>query len=116
MIYHLVVILACQLAGEVLTQSLGLIVPGPVVGMLILLGLFLMLPKVAAVLQPTALGLLSHLSLLFVPAGVGIVGHLDKLGSDGLPILLALVVSTALSIGIGALVFTWVSRLLGGKA
>ncbi len=116
MIYHLVVILACQLAGEVLTQSLGLIVPGPVVGMVILLGLFLVLPKAAAAIQPTALGFLSHLSLLFVPAGVGIVGHLDKLGSDGLTILLALAVSTALSIGVGALVFVGVCRILGDKA
>ncbi|WP_323037003.1 CidA/LrgA family protein [Pararhodobacter sp.] len=114
MIYHLAVLLACQLAGEFLAHSLGLIVPGPVVGMVILLGLFLAFPAAAKAIQPTALGLLSHLSLLFVPAGVGIVGHLGSLGSDGLPILLALFVSTALAIIVGALVFVGVSRLVGG--
>ena len=36
MIYHLTIILLCQLAGEFLSQSLDLIVPGPVVGMIIL--------------------------------------------------------------------------------
>ena len=115
MIYHLTVILLCQLAGEFLTQSLDLIVPGPVVGMIILLLLFFTMPKVAAAIQPTALGLLSHLSLLFVPAGVGIVGHLDRMGSDGVPILIALAVSTALAITVAALVFVGVCRLVGDQ-
>ncbi len=112
MIYHLTLLLLCQLAGEFLSQSFNLVVPGPVVGMVILLGLFMLLPKLAMAVQPTALGLLSHLSLLFVPAGVGIVGHLDKLGSDGLPILFALAASTALAITVGALVFVGMSRLV----
>ena len=114
MIYHLTVILLCQLAGEFLSQSLDLIVPGPVLGMIFLLALFLSAPKIAAAIQPTALGLLSHLSLLFVPAGVGIIGHLEQLGSDGIPILIALGVSTALAITVAALVFVGVNRLVGG--
>lgn len=115
MIYHLTVLLLCQLAGEFLSQTLGLVVPGPVVGMEILLALFLIFPSLAVAVQPTALGLLSHLSLLFVPAGVGIVGHLDRLGADGLPILFALGASTALAITIGALVFIGMSRLIEGR-
>lgn len=115
MIYHLTVLLLCQLAGEFLSQTLGLVVPGPVVGMVILLALFLIFPRLATAVQPTALGLLAHLSLLFVPAGVGIVGHLDKMGADGLPILVALAVSTALAIIVGALVFVGMSRLIEGR-
>lgn len=114
MIVHLATLLAFQLLGETLSRGLGLIVPGPVIGMVLLLGFFIAVPRVAAAIQPTALGLLSHLSLLFVPAGVGIVGHLDRLGSDGLPILLALAGSTALAIGVGALVFVGLARLVGG--
>lgn len=114
MIYHLTVILMCQLAGTFLSQSLNLIVPGPVIGMVILLALFMTMPKIAAAIQTTALGLLSHLSLLFVPAGVGIVGHLDRLGTDGVPILIALAISTALAIIVAALVFVGMTRLTGG--
>jgi holin-like protein len=115
MIVHLATLLAFQLAGETLSRGLGLIVPGPVIGMVLLLAFFIAVPKAAAAIQPTAQGLLSHLSLLFVPAGVGIVAHLDKLGADGVPILLALLVSTALSIAVGALVFVGLARLMGAN-
>jgi holin-like protein len=116
MIVHLAMLLGFQLAGETLSRGLGLIIPGPVIGMVLLLAFFVAAPKVAAAAQPTTHGLLSHLSLLFVPAGVGIVAHLDKLGEDGLPLLVALFVSTALSIAVGALVFVGLARLVEGKA
>lgn len=115
MIVHLATLLAFQLAGETLSRGLGLIVPGPVIGMVLLLGFFIALPRAAAAIQPTALGLLSHLSLLFVPAGVGIVGHLESLGSDGVPILVALLGSTALAIAVGALVFVGLCRVTGNN-
>ncbi|WP_050527803.1 CidA/LrgA family protein [Pseudorhodobacter aquimaris] len=111
MIVHLATLLMFQLAGEALSRGLGLIIPGPVLGMVFLLVFFILLPRAAAAIQPTALGLLSHLSLLFVPAGVGIVGHLDKLGADGMAILLAIVGSTGLAIVVGALVFVGLCRL-----
>lgn len=115
MILHLTTILIFQLIGETLTRSLGLIVPGPVLGMALLLGFFMAFPKAAAAIQPTAQGLLSHLSLLFVPAGVGIVGHLDRMGTDGPAIFLALAVSTALSIAVGALVFASLAKRMGAE-
>lgn len=115
MILHLTTILIFQLIGETLTRTLGLIVPGPVLGMALLLLFFVAAPKAAAAIQPTAQGLLSHLSLLFVPAGVGIVGHLDRMGSDGPAILLALLVSTALSIVVGALVFSRIAIWMGAE-
>lgn len=115
MIVHLATLLAFQLAGETLSRGLGLVVPGPVIGMVLLVGFFMAFPRAAAAIQPTALALLAHLSLLFVPAGVGIVGHLDKLGTDGVPILLALLGSTALAIAVGALVFIGLCRVTGAK-
>ncbi len=112
MIFHLATILAFQLIGEGLSRNLDLIIPGPVIGLVFLLVFFILVPRAAIAIQSTAQGLLSHLSLLFVPAGVGIVGHLDKLGSSGLVILAALAVSTALAISVSALVFVYVSRLI----
>ena len=101
--------------GEVVSRSLGLFVPGPVLGMAFLLVAFLIFPNLAQSVRDTAQGILAHLSLLFVPAGVGIVGHIDLLGSDGLPILVAIITSTVLAIIVGVLVFVGVGRLVGIK-
>lgn len=113
MIQTLALLLAFQLAGEAAVRSLGLTLPGPVLGMAALLVAFLAFPQLYARAAPTAQGLLGHLSLLFVPAGVGIVGHLGRFGSDGGPVALAIVVSTALAIAAGALAFATVARLNG---
>jgi len=113
MIIAVLLLLICQLIGEVIARALGLPLPGPVLGLALLLILFMLHKPIFTRVQPTAHGLLQHLSLLFVPAGVGIVGHVDRLGTEGLGILLALILSTLLAIAIGALVFAGVSRLCG---
>jgi holin-like protein len=59
-------------------------------------------------LRSTAQGLLSNLSLLFVPAGVGVVTQLGVLGANLLPIAVSLLVSTVL----GLLVTGWVMQRL----
>lgn len=110
LIVNLTLLLGFQLAGEVLTRALGLPLPGPVIGMALLLVALTALPRLSARIADTAQGLLSHLSLLFVPAGVGVIGHLDLLGQSGGPLLLVLVISTALAIAAGALVFSWLAR------
>ncbi len=115
MIVHLVVLLACQLAGEVISRAAGLPLPGPVLGMALLFAALLALPGLAARIAPTTRGLLAHLSLLFVPAGVGVVGHLDTLGSDGIALMTALLVSTVLAIAAGVGAFLAVARLVGAK-
>lgn len=116
MILNVAILLMFQLAGEVTARALGLTVPGPVLGMVFLLVAFLALPRIAAMVRPTAQGLLQHLSLLFVPAGVGVVGHLDRLGAQGGPILVAIVASTVLAIVVGVLTFIGVARLTGVPA
>jgi holin-like protein len=115
MIFNLTLLLGFQLIGELASRSLGLTIPGPVLGMTFFLGFLIAFPRQAQAIKPTAQGLLSHLSLLFVPAGVGIIGHLDRLGSNGLPILAAIVVSTTFAITVGALTFVGVARLTGAR-
>lgn len=114
MILHLTLLLIFQLAGEITARALSLPVPGPVIGLAALVLAFLAWPRLSDALQPTANGLLAHLSLLFVPAGVGVVGHLGLLGAQGGQLLLALIGSTVLAIAVGAGVFVWVQRLTGG--
>lgn len=113
MIQAIALLLAFQLAGEAAVRALGVGLPGPVLGMAALLLAFLAVPRLYPVVAPTAQGLLGHLSLLFVPAGVGIVGHIGRLGADGGPVILAIIVSTALAIAVGAGVFVLVARLTG---
>lgn len=116
MIQALTLILSCQLAGEILTRLLGWPVPGPVFGMALLFALMLASPHIATAVIPTAEGILRHLSLLFVPAGVGVVGHLPLLATYGFGVALALVVSTVLAIGAGAVAFVLAARAFGGAS
>ncbi len=115
MIAHIALLLAFQLAGEVMRTALGLTIPGPVIGMALFFIALLAIPRLAENIRGTAQGLLAHLSLLFVPAGVGIVGHLDKLGSDGIALFVAILGSTTLAILAGVGTFLGVARLTGGR-
>jgi holin-like protein len=103
-------LLVFQAVGEVLSYGLRLPVPGPVLGMALLLGLLLIRPSTIGRLRPTSLELLKHLSLLFVPAGVGVMLHVARISKEWLPIVVALLVSTALAIAVTALVVTWTAR------
>jgi holin-like protein len=113
MLETLAALLVFQTIGEVLSYALKLPVPGPVLGMILLLALLLARPATVARLRPTSLELLKHLSLLFVPAGVGVMLHIARIGREWLPIVVALVASTALAIAVTALVVTWTARRLG---
>ena len=113
MVPALVTILCFQLAGEVLSRALGLPLPGPVVGLVLLLGAMRLQPGLAPWLRPVGQGLLAHLSLFFVPAGVGIVAHLPVLRDQGLALLAAIAGSTVLALVAGAGAFTLVARWTG---
>lgn len=68
---------------------------------------------VAPELRDTANGLLSHLSLLFVPAGVGVMTHFTRLGDEWLPIAVALIASTLLTVAVTALTMRLLMRPAG---
>lgn len=114
MILHIAILLSFQLIGEVLSRIFIPILPGPVLGLVLLLLCLIALPRMAAAIRPTADGLLAHLSLLFVPAGVGIIRHIDRFTTEGPELALVLVLSTGAAIAVAALAFVGVSRLTGG--
>jgi holin-like protein len=99
----LALLLAFQLIGEAIVFALGLPVPGPVLGMVLLLGAVALRRDLLARLKPTTGTLLSHLSLLFVPAGVGVMVHGARLAAEGVAIVIAIVVSTVLALAATAL-------------
>lgn len=108
-------LLGFQLAGTALVIGLGISLPGPVAGLLLLtLWLFSGAPTPSALSQ-TAQVLVAHLSLLFVPAAVGIIQHLDRLAIEGRILLTAVVLSTVLALVVGALTFVLTVRLTGAS-
>ena len=86
-------LLIFQSIGELLARGLALPLPGPVIGMVLLLPAL----RWSAVREPVsscAEFLLSHLSLLFVPAGVGVMTHLSLVSQYGVRMLAVVVLST----------------------
>jgi holin-like protein len=110
MLGALTVLLVFQLIGEVLVQFAGLPIPGPVIGLLLLFLSLCARGSLAVPLRDTANGILQHLSLLFVPAGVGVMVHFSRVSGEWLPILAATIISTALAIGVSALVMQALMR------
>lgn len=110
MLAAITTLLVYQLLGEVISRALALPIPGPVIGMALLFGTLLVKESFAERLRDTAQSLLQHLSLLFVPAGVGVMLHFQRVGDEWLPLLVSLLLSTALAIGVSALVLQFLAR------
>ena len=110
MLEALSTLLAFQLLGETIAHGLNLPVPGPVIGMAALFFAWPHLPRLQAALDRVAGALLSHLGLLFVPAGVGVMTHVGLIAAWWAPLLLALVLSTALTLACVAWVYGWLDR------
>ena len=99
MLSGILILLGFQLVGEILYRLGWLPLPGPVIGMGLLMFLLWWKPRaLSKPLDATARLLLDWLGLLFVPAGVGVISNLDVLRSQWVPILVGLVGSTLVSL------------------
>ncbi len=107
MVRALAILLLCQLAGTIIQQGMGLPVPGPVLGLVVLLLILLRTGGPAVELRETSQGLLKHLGLLFVPAGVGVVSELPALRENSLALLVAIPVSTVLGLAVTGIIMQW---------
>jgi holin-like protein len=101
-----------QLAGEAIVKGLGITFPGPLCGMLLLLVYLFAAGGPSRELTAVATTLIDYLGLLFVPAGTAIVAYGALFASDGLPVMLALLVSTTVAIHVNAII---VARLSAAK-
>lgn len=98
------ILLIFQCLGEGISHALALPVPGPVIGMLLLFIALLVSPALMERVEASGNALLSHLSLLFVPAGVGIVAAASSVEGHWLAVLASLVIGTTLTLAVTALV------------
>jgi putative effector of murein hydrolase LrgA (UPF0299 family) len=115
MIGALAGIFLCQLLGETIVRAFALPLPGPVFGMGLLFAYLLVrggqgARQVPARLATVADGLLGNLSLLFVPAAVGLMNYFDLLSKNAVALVLAVVVSTAVTMAVTAATFRLLAR------
>ncbi len=100
MLNALTLLVICQFIGEITARFLNIPLPGPVLGLVLLLGLLIWRGGPNAEMEATGGWLLRHFGLLFVPAGVGVITQLDVIGDNWLPLLVAIPVSTFLGLAV----------------
>jgi putative effector of murein hydrolase LrgA (UPF0299 family) len=104
MLSGLIQILFFQSLGELISKLLLPSLPGPVIGLVLLLCWLMIKKEINPSLALVSDALSQYLGLLFVPAAVGIVLFLPQLKDNALPIICGLIGSVVLTIGGSALV------------
>ena len=108
MLRSLFIIFFYQLLGEVIQKIFEINIPGPVIGLILLLLSFIFFSKrltqskkMIKEISVTSNQIINYLSLLFVPIGVGVVMHINYLGDNLFKIFSIITIGT-----LATLVFT----------
>ena len=120
MLRSIFVIFFFQLLGEFTKKFFEIRIPGPVIGLILLLVTLIFLKKFKKTAMVnlktdvvnTSNYILSYLSLLFVPIGVGVVMHLSYLENNLFRVLIIVFISTILTIGGTAFLMEKINRKL----
>ena len=98
MLKGIIILLLFQFIGECIAKFFVLLVPGPVIGMLLLLA-FLLIRKGSFISLDNAVSLhLRYLPLLFIPAAMGIITQIDIITKEFWAITIALFVGTLVAL------------------
>ncbi len=116
MISGLVQILLFQSLGELVSKFALPTLPGPVIGLVMLIVWLVLRKGINAELAMVADGFSQYLGLLFVPAAVGVVLFFPQLQENALAIISALVGSVILTIATTAVVARFLSPKSDGEA
>lgn len=100
------------LLGELLSSWLGLLLPGSLVGMLLLV--FLLFSGILKLeqMEKSADDLLQHLILLFVPAAVGIMVYVKAFAGNVVGIILNTLLSTVVVLAVTGKSVDWAIQWL----
>ena len=86
------------LLGEWIVKLTGIIIPGSIIGLVLLwLALFFKVLKVAYIQQGASF-LLAFLTLFFIPSTVAVINYPELLSISGALLILAVIVSTVFSL------------------
>ena len=102
MINGLVQLFIFQALGELLSKFALPVIPGPVLGLVLLLAYLILRGHLPASLDLVGSSVLQHLGLLFIPASVGVVLYLPVLQAHAWAITATLVVSVVATIAVTA--------------
>jgi len=103
-------LIALQIVGEAISFLSPLPIPGPVIGMVLLLCGLIIKGNLPEQLDVTCQNLLRHLSLLFVPAGVGVTAHFSLLATEWLPITASIIIATLFTIAFSGLMMKFLDK------
>lgn len=102
MLKGIIVLLVFQFLGECVAKLFELLVPGPVIGMVLLL-IFLMIRKSSFESLDNAVFIhLRYLPLLFIPAAMGIITQADVISKEFWAITISLLVGTIIALAFTA--------------
>ena len=116
MLKSVFIILLYQLIGELFQKIFGLSIPGPVIGLVLLLLTLLLIQKrqravlIKEDLFNSAEILLNYLPLLFIPVGVGVVMHLSLLEDNLASVVLVIILGTLLTLALTGFVMEKILR------
>lgn len=102
MIQGLVQLFIFQALGELVSKFALPFIPGPVLGLVLLLAFLSVRGRVPASIDLVGSSILQHLGLLFIPASVGVVLYLPVLKANAWAISAALVVSVLATVAVTA--------------
>lgn len=94
----LTILVLFQLLGSALNVLIMPVLPGPIIGLVLLFIYLLIVGKVNEPINEAASGLLRYLPVLLLPPAVGVIVHFSDIAADFWAIATALVVSVAVSI------------------
>lgn len=110
MIAGLVQILLFQGLGEIVAKFFLPLIPGPVIGLVLLLAWLAFRKRVPDSLDLVATAFSHNLGLLFIPAAVGVVMFWPQLRSHAVAVVAALVVSVVATMAVTALVLRVIAK------
>jgi holin-like protein len=111
MIQGLVQLFMFQTLGELASKFALPFIPGPVLGLVLLLVYLGLRGHVPASIDFVGRGILQHLGLLFIPASVGVVLYLPLLQANAWALSAALGVSVVATVAVTALVLkVWAKK------
>ena len=118
MLRSLFIIFFYQLLGEAIQKIFEINIPGPVIGLILLLLSFISFSKkltqskkIIKEISVTSNQIINYLSLLFVPIGVGVVMHIDYLGDNLFKIFSIIIIGTLVTLVFTAFVMEKIINL-----
>lgn len=91
-------LVAFQLVGTALNVLFFPVLPGPIIGLVLLFIFFIVRGGVSEPLNEAAASLLRYLPLLLIPPAVGVMAHVASIKADLWAIIAALIISLMVSV------------------